>query len=93
MNRLRSLAEPRVQTRLFLCVGLFVLPLGAFAWIAAPGFIEPMFVNPGSPDFRGPVFVVGIAGLVVGWLLLYRAYRAKAAGFERDEDPWRYRDF
>jgi drug/metabolite transporter (DMT)-like permease len=93
MNLLRRLADPRIQARLLLCVGLFVLPLGAFAWIAAPGFMEPMFGNPGSLDLRAPVFLVGVVGLVVGWLLMYRTYRIHAADFERDEGPWRYRDF
>jgi drug/metabolite transporter (DMT)-like permease len=93
MNLLRRLADPRVQARLLLCVGVFVLPLGAFAWIAAPGFMEPMFGNPGSLDLRAPIFLVGVVGLVVGWLLMYRTYRIYAADFERDEGPWRYRDF
>jgi drug/metabolite transporter (DMT)-like permease len=93
VKRLKGLADPRVQARLLLCVGLFVLPLGAFAWIAAPGFMEAMSGNPGSPDLRAPMFLVGVVGLVVGWLLMYRAYRAYAAGFEPDEGPWRYRDF
>jgi drug/metabolite transporter (DMT)-like permease len=93
MNLLRRFADPRVQARLLLCVGLVVLPLGAFAWIAGPGFMEPMSGNPGSLNLRPLPFLVGVVGLVVGWLLMFRAYRAYAAGFERDEGPWRYRDF
>jgi hypothetical protein len=93
MNRLKGLADPRVQAGLLLCVGLFVLPLGALAWISAPGFMEPMFMNPGSQDFRAPIFLLGIVGLVIGELLMYRVYRTYAADFDPDEGPWRYRDF
>jgi uncharacterized RDD family membrane protein YckC len=93
MNLRKRLAAPRVQARLLLCVGIFVLPLGAFAWIAAPGYLDPMSGNPGSLNLRPLPLIVGVVGLVVGWLLMFRAYRAYAAGFERDEGPWRYRDF
>jgi hypothetical protein len=93
MKRLKGLADPRVQARLLLCVGLFVLPLGAFAWIAAPGFMDPMSGNPGSLDLRAPVFLVGVVGLVIGEILMFRAYRTYATNFEPDERAWRYRDF
>ena len=93
MNLLRRLGDPRVQARLLLCVGLFALPLGALAWIAAPGFMEPMSGNPGSLNLRPLPLLVGVVGLAVGWLLMFRTYRAYAADFERDEGPWRYRDF
>jgi hypothetical protein len=93
MKRLEGLQRPRAQARLLLCVGLFALPVGALTWLIAPGFMEPMFMNPGSHDFRGPIFLLGIVGLVIGELLMYRVYRTYAVDFEPDQGPWRYRDF
>ena len=94
MNLLRRLADPRVQARLLLCVGLLVLPLGAFAWIAAPGFMVPMFGNPPLHPLPLPIgfvsLLVGLVGLLIGELLMYRIY---ATNVEPDEGPWRYRDY
>jgi hypothetical protein len=86
MKRRQGLSNPRVQAGLLLCVGLFVLPLGALAWLTTPGFMEPMFADH-SWDI---VAALGIVGIVVGEILMHRIYARKP---ETAESEWRYREF
>ena len=91
MKRLEGLASPRTQARLLLCVGLFILPVGALAWLTAPGFMEPMFTAP-TRNYIPRAFLplLGILGVVIGEVLMYRIYHAVADDGERS---WRYRDY
>lgn len=86
MSRLKGLADPWTQARLLLCVGLFVLPIGALVWVTAPGFMGPMFADD-TWDF---IPLLGILGAVIGEVLMYRIYHADSDDGERS---WRYRDY
>jgi hypothetical protein len=86
MKRLEGLASPRAQARFLLCVGLFILPVGALVWLTKPGFMGPMFAH--QPWDFSPL--LGIVGIVIGEVLMYRIYHADPDDGERS---WRYRDY
>jgi hypothetical protein len=86
MKRLEGAASPRAQARPLLCVGLFILPLGALVWLAKPGFMRPMFVDTTSDLIP----LLGFVGIMIGEVLMYRIYHADPDDGERS---WRYRDY
>jgi hypothetical protein len=69
-----------------LLFGVFITGLTAFLWLCAPGY-----TSLGEPLgwWDGWVEPAGLAGMVVGVLLMVRIYRRPL----EDEPPaWRYRD-
>jgi hypothetical protein len=63
--------------------GLAILLL----WVAQPGFMDPMFVQPQS--FEIPLPIAGVASYFIGLGWMVRIYRAQP---EPGERTWRYRD-
>jgi NADH:ubiquinone oxidoreductase subunit K len=73
--------------------GLIVLAIAwglaaLLLWVAQPGFVDPMFVQPQS--FEIPLPIAGVASYFIGLGWMVRIYRAQP---EPGERTWRYRDY
>jgi hypothetical protein len=73
--------------------GVLVLGLTLHMFIAGPGFLDPMFLNPTSGDGTwlrlgmAPLLAYVAAPLAYGWMI--GIYRASP---EPDQQAWRYRE-
>lgn len=83
MDRTKRLDRARFLVQSMLLVGFVVVPLAVFLWVATPGFMGP------QPWWEPYVPLVGIGGIVVGNVWLYRLARPRP---EPEEALWRYRD-
>ena len=81
----------REFARLEFVLAVGVCLMAPFLWIAAPGGIGPMSVGGTSWTHRLVQLIplLGIAGTVVGLVLMVRIYRADP---EPDQRAWRYRE-
>jgi hypothetical protein len=74
--------------RALLALALLAIALDWFLFIAAPGFMEPMFAPTG---LAAPLlFCIGVGGQVGGFLWMLRIHRANP---EPDQHAWRYQRF
>jgi hypothetical protein len=82
--RRRRLAIARAATRLELGLGALAIPLVLFVLVAAPRYHG----LPGSPPPNGVIEMIGVVGVVIGfvWML-----RMRLADPEAGAPPWRYR--
>ena len=80
-ERRRRLAIARAATWIELAIGAIAVPLALFIWIAAPRYRG----LPGSPP---PIEVIGLVGIVIGFLWMVRIRLAES---ESGAPPWRYR--
>ena len=78
----------RALGRMMILGALVVLAIPAFFFIAAPNFTGMTLHEPGALLVALPL--VGVAGLVIGFVWMVRIFRADA---EPDAKSWRYRDF
>ena len=78
----------RALGRMMILGALVVLAIPAFFFIAAPNFTAMSLHEPGALQVALPV--VGVAGLVIGFVWMVRIFRADP---EPDAKSWRYRDF
>jgi hypothetical protein len=76
--------------RCLLAIALLTIGLTWFLFIAAPGFMEPMFV-PTAWRYAGlGSLLIAVFGQVGGFLWMLRLHRANP---EPDQHAWRYQRF
>ena len=78
----------RALGRMMILGALVVLAIPAFFFVATPNFTVMSLHEPGALQVALPL--VGVAGLVIGFVWMVRIFRADA---EPDAKSWRYRDF
>jgi hypothetical protein len=79
----------RELARLEFALAVGVCLMAPLLWIAAPGEIGPMFTSWLYDRLVQLIPLLGIAGTIVGLVLMIRIYRADP---EPDQRAWRYRE-
>jgi len=87
-ERQRRLDRAWVAIRVERAIGFLAPVIVAFALIAKPGTVGPMFYR--EPWWVAPLPWIGGVGVVFGLVWLVRLSRPDP---ERGEVHWRYRDF
>jgi hypothetical protein len=76
--------------RALLAVALLAIAVDWFLFIAAPGFMEPMFIPRFHRWLGRGILLLGVVGQVGGCVWMLRIHRANP---EPDQHAWRYQRF
>lgn len=88
MKGSERIRDARPRARFLFASAIVAFPVAILVWPASPGFMGPMFSEP--PWYVTAVPLLGIVGVLIGEVLMYRSYGADPDAGER---TWRYRDF